>query len=296
MLTIVIITMNRKKKLIEALESCMLCTLPPRTKFLIFDNASTDCTFERVNEYIENHKNSSIEYYRSDTNLGVGGGRSKAFSMTSTKYVYFMDDDALIMKEYQGCFFVHSIDYLEKNPQVASLSTDIEDRYLGKTRTQGVYHNSISGCSCVPMFLGGSHFLRKSAFSEPLYLNIQYGLEELYPSILAMDNNYLHVLDKKISIYHNPEKNKWVDNSDAKRQIAKSYCINGYSTKALLYPKLFIPVLKLANLLRVKKHLNGSYKEIKHEITQFLNYHKGISRIKISTVFKMLRLFGPAIF
>ena len=41
-LTIALVTMNREKQLIKALNSCLSCELPDETEFVIVDNCSTD--------------------------------------------------------------------------------------------------------------------------------------------------------------------------------------------------------------------------------------------------------------
>ena len=52
LLSIVILTMNRKEQVIEALESCMASKLPKDTEFVIVDNNSSDGTGDVIKTYI----------------------------------------------------------------------------------------------------------------------------------------------------------------------------------------------------------------------------------------------------
>jgi Predicted glycosyltransferases len=294
-LSIVIITMNRHEQLIEAIDSCLKCQLPEQTKILVFDNGSTDDTYSFLKEYLADHPNAPVMYHRSDINLGVGGGRSVAFELVDSKYVYFLDDDALIEEYCRDFFFTRSISFMENHKEVASLSTDINDKYLGKSRTTPKSKRHIDGKPCIMMYLGGSHFLRSSAFSTPLYLNIKYALEELYPSIQAIDKGYYHVLDKSISIYHNPMVNKWDRDSEQLRDIQVSYCVNNYCSKRILYPAIFIPVLKIAFYLRCQRYSIKNQQVVKQLMNEF-DLRDIHNRIHVRTVMKLLRDFGMKIF
>ena len=87
--------MNRAMQLKEALESCLFCNLPAETEFVIVDNASSDNTEQLVKATLGN---SNFKYYydKLSENLGVGGGRNYAFDKARGKYVYMLDDDAVI--------------------------------------------------------------------------------------------------------------------------------------------------------------------------------------------------------
>ena len=50
-LSIALVTMNREKQLIEALQSCIASTLPKDTQFVIIDNASTDGTESVITDF-----------------------------------------------------------------------------------------------------------------------------------------------------------------------------------------------------------------------------------------------------
>lgn len=296
-LTIAVITMNRSEQLVEAINSCLDCKLPEKTQFVILDNASTDDTQEKLSELKKNSPY-DLEYFYSDKNLGVGGGRAFVFEKAKGKYVYFLDDDAIIAPECRDSFFVKPIEYLERNENVASLTTEIFDELFGDKRTENVSENKIDGQALVFTYCGGSHFLRKSCFSLPLYFNIIYGSEEYAPSIRAIDKGYSHVIDKSIRIVHKPKVNKWVDGTDRMRNIQIRAAAVPYATKKILYPWIFFPILWLGYSKRCKKYLTeykGAKKEAKEMVKRIRKDNKS-NKVRIKTVIKMYKEFGLTVF
>lgn len=296
-LSIVMITMNRAEQLIEALESCLMCILPT-TEFVILNNASTDHTEDAVRGFQEAHPSVTVRYYYSEVNLGVGGGRSYVFEKAKGKYLYFMDDDAVIAPECTERFFIDSIAFFDAHEKVASLTTRISDEILGEQRNGVETPHMLDGKNLLFFYLGGSHFLRKAAFSSPLYMNIQYGLEEYAPSIRAIDQGYCHVFDSSIRIIHKPKVNKWADGSERIKKIQIAYAAVGYATKKLLYPRLFSPILWGCHLMRCAKYLwpyKGAQKEANIMVRKLIRENP-MPKVKIGTVLYMFKMFGMTVF
>ena len=132
-LTIALITMDRAEQLKLAIESCVASLLPENTQFVVVDNASSDNTAEVVDEIKKSIKYDLV-YHKEEINQGVGGGRNICFSLAEGEYVYFFDDDAEIPAQLYGTFFVSSVDYLDNNPKVALLTTEIEDSVFGERK------------------------------------------------------------------------------------------------------------------------------------------------------------------
>lgn len=298
LLSIVILTMNRKDQVIEALDSCMTSKLPNDTEFVIVDNHSNDGTGEAINTYIKEHSNFDFRYEYEEKNLGVGGGRARAFDLAKGRYLYFLDDDAVISKESAEKFFMEPIAYLEKNSNVASVTTKIKDTAFTGNRNDSLSSEKIDGRPLVFKYLGGSHFLRKSAFESPLYFSIQYGSEEYAPSIIAQDKGLYHVYFNDIYIIHQPKINKWVQGTSNMEFVVCCGTAVAHATKRILYPAVFRPVLELAYRRRCKLYLsqyegaiikcNSMVKDIMRE-----NKHK---KIKTTTVINMYRKFGLTVF
>jgi len=298
LLSIVILTMNRKDQVIEALESCMASNLPEDTEFVIVDNHSTDGTGEIVKSYIEDHPDYDIQYEYEEKNLGVGGGRSRAFDLAKGKYLYFLDDDAVISSESADIFFIEPIVYLEKNKNVASITTKIKDTTFKGDRNDSFSAENIDGRPLTFKYLGGSHFLRKSAFEFPLYFSIQYGSEEYAPSIIAQDKGLYHVYFDDIYIIHQPKVNKWVAGTADMEYVVSCGTAVAHATKIILYPAIFRPILALAHYRRCKMYLSqyaDAIKKCNNMVKDIVknNKHK---KIKASTVINMYKKFGLTVF
>lgn len=294
-LTIAVITMNRAEQLKNALESCLLSELPECTQFVIVDNASSDHTAAVV-EQIKKEISYDLVYHKENENRGVGGGRNICFDLANGEYVYFLDDDAEIAEECRSTFFMKSIDCMDKNPQIATLTTEIVDPVFGH-RSQAIARTmTVDGLACVYAFHGGTVFIRKSCFSSPLFLNIMYGNEELALSMSAVDKGYFNVYDPTVFINHFPKSNKWTGKS---LDLINIQGINTtYNIKRMQYPVIFRPVIYMAYKRRLQKY-GGDNKEEIHSYrikNKAFLMNNQIAKIKISTVIRCYREFGLTVF
>lgn len=294
-LTIAIITMNRANQLKDAVESCVASRLPEKTQFVIVDNASTDET-PQVVEQLQTTVSYDIVYDRQKENRGVGGGRNVCFDLAQGEYVYFFDDDAIINEGCLETFFINSLQYMDENPTVATLTTFIHDKVFGDRRSVTAKRETVGGLKSVFTFHGGSVFIRKSAFSSPLFLNIMYGQEEVSLSMDAMDRGLHNVYMPDLSIDHLPMVDKWhTKNQD---EMNMQGATNLYSIRKLQYPWVFLPLLYAAYRLRIYRyHLKdkGLIKVYRQKHRAFCR-NSSLHKIKIRTVLKSCREFGMKTF
>lgn len=298
-LSICVITMNRADQLIEAIQSCIDSVLPSETEFVVLDNASTDDTAKNIEAFANEHPEYKVNYCFSPENLGVGGGRAKAFELATGDITYFLDDDAVIADDSKAEFFIKSLSVFEKNPEIASLTTNIYDEKLERDRYVYETGVTVGGLPIIFSFLGGSHFLRKEYFDMPLYFNIKYGSEEDYPSIVAQDKGYFNVFDKDICIIHKPKANKWVDGSDTMKNVLINGTANVYATKRILYPVLVRPVLWAGYMARCLKYLKpypGAISSANKAVKCLVKENKGIKKIKFKTIIKFLKQYKLSAF
>ena len=87
-LSVVIITRDRKKELLECLQSIFSQSRSP-DEIIVVDNGSR----QKVRNI------HGIKLVRSETNLGGAGGRNLGLLHTTGKYILFMDDDAVADKD-----------------------------------------------------------------------------------------------------------------------------------------------------------------------------------------------------
>ena len=294
-LTIALITMDRAEQLKLAIESCVASLLPENTQFVVVDNASSDNTAEVVDEIKKSIKYDLV-YHKEEINQGVGGGRNICFSLAEGEYVYFFDDDAEIPAQLYGTFFVSSVDYLDNNPKVALLTTEIEDSVFGERKLVTARNKIIDGLRCSYTFHGGTVFARKKCFEEPMFMNIMYGNEEIAVSMGALDRGYYSVFLSDMYILHNPKVDKW-RGRDLDRLNMQSIN-NTYAIKTMLYPGVMRPILYMAYKQRLKKfNINKSdlIKEFKQKRKEFCKKNHA-KKIRISTVISAYREFGLTVF
>ncbi len=131
-LSIVILTRNRKMEVVNSISSCIECYLPTQMEFIIIDNASEDGTRKAI-ELLFKDTRYNYNYYYQKTNLGVATGRNVGFSHANGRYVFFLDDDAYINFPKQF-FFQKMIEYLEDNEDRFCVTTSVFDTALNNER------------------------------------------------------------------------------------------------------------------------------------------------------------------
>lgn len=293
-LTIAVLTMNRADQMRHAIESCFNAVLPKNTQFVIVDNASSDHTYMVVKELKDKSLYDMI-YHPLPENLGVGGGRNVCFDLSEGEYLYILDDDAEISYECQKTFFVKSLEYMDKNQDVMTLTTRIEDNVFGKRTPIKAKNMTKDGLPCVYLFQGGSTFLRREYFQPPLFMNIMYGHEEVPVAMHVMDDGYYNVYMADIFINHLPRVDKWKINKD---DININGINNLYVIKSMLYPILFRFPLWVVFVLRLRKYnindktLIAKQKVIRKKIMS----NNKLQKIQILTVIKAFKEFGITVF
>lgn len=286
--------MNRADQLREALSSVLKCHLPDATEFVIIDNASTDNTEDVVADTLQN---CNYFYEKMDQNLGCGGGRNYAFGKATGKYVYVLDDDAVI-DDSDPDFFRKAIRLMDQNENIISLTTQIYDTAWKANRLSGM-GATVGEVHICYMFCGGSHFLRRSFFDAAPYFPNQYGYEELIPSMKIWDSGKINAFLPDLRIIHMPKVNKW-DHKDSKNdELLIRECGLLYGMKKQIYPVIFRPLLFLAFQSRAKKYMSGieggrqKAVELAKQI-QMQRIEK--KKIGLGTVVFLYQKFGSAIF
>ena len=293
-LTIAVLTMNRAEQMRHAVESCLDSALPVDTQFLIVDTASTDHT-QRVVSELKDKSRYALLYNRLSENRGVGGGRNVCFDLAEGEYLYILDDDAEIPIECNQTFFIKALKYLDKNKDVMTLTTRIEDNVYGKRTPIEAKNLSKDGLPCVYSFQGGSTFLRKEYFQSPLFMNIMYGHEEVSVAMHVMDEGYYNVYMSEIYVNHLPKIDKWKIN---KNHINLGGISNLYAIKSMLYPAIFRLPLWIVFMLRLRRYRikdKAMLAEKKEARIKFMMDNK-LEKIRVLTVIKALKEFGITVF
>lgn len=295
-LSVAVITMNRSKQLAEALESCFACVLPNDIEFIVIDNASTDDTEFVVHSLFKKYTY-SYYYEKMSENLGVGKGRNYAYLKSHGEYVYFLDDDAYIGNK-DLLFFTKALSFLDKNPAVVTLTTQIYDLIWKANRVPDTGPPFVDGLQLLYMFCGGSHFLRRSFWgdTEPYFPN-EYGYEEVLPSLRVADAGFVNAFAPGLLVIHNPQVNKWNFDDDKNEDYLIKELVCQRVMKTKFYPKLFGPIVYFAYLVRSRKYLTPDKKRKADQLSDsIVNQYVFGKRIKIFTVFSLWRKFGLGVF
>lgn len=296
-LSIVILTMNREKQVINALQSCIKCKLPEDTIFIIIDNASTDNTEEKVKAFIECNSEIDYIYKKMDYNTGSGMGRNIGFGLTKSEYVFFLDDDAVIDEQNAEDFFGYALDLMDRNPSIATLTTKVYDEALMNDRiVRYAKSNKPGQLNAIILIHDGSCFFRRSAFNKNIFPDIKYGFGAYYPSLTAIDNNYINAYIDTLNVIHQPLVDKWIKSSQIKVDVIIRGNAGLLTVKSLMYPTIFYPLLYVAFIARWFKYLRNEKGSLKRSYQLFLqqrseNTHL-IKKIKTRTVFKIFLEFG----
>lgn len=292
-LSIIVITMNRAKQLVNALQSCFNSTLPCETEFVIVDNASTDNTGETVHELFA-QRSYPYKYIKEEENRGVGGGRNIGYEKAEGEFCYFLDDDAIIAPECYETFFTLPLKYFKENENISSITTRIYDE-AWKCDREVVYSKiKESAIPAIFMYLGGSHFLRKAHYDEPLYIDIKYGHEEIIPSIYTIDNGHYNCYIHDVNIIHQPKINKWQKGSDIMYDIACNADANILASKYMIYPVVMRPILITTFFFRLIKHFGLNFYWYKTAFRRYRDLIKNnkLRKICLRTVYKLAKEYS----
>lgn len=257
-LSIMFITYNRKNELVRAINSCIDNAIEDM-EFVIVDNNSNDGTMEAVKNIFQKY-NFNLNYFYSNENLGVSGGRNKAFSMCKGEYIFCFDDDAVINTRD---FFKKTCEYMDSNEDVAVMAYNIYEpstgNYLISHLEKSKKQEQVGYRSCLS-FIGAAHTLRRRVFEYKLYPEkLFFGAEELYASHIAWERGYKIKYISDMNINHLPSK----INRTKGKERDYNFILNQYIVRLLTYPYLLWPLLTLLLILRLIKNRLFSIKYIK---------------------------------
>lgn len=285
-LSIAFITHNRKAELLNAINSCLLYA-PYDTEYIILDNASDDGCEEYIKTALAGKINLIYEY--SETNLGVAGGRNKAFELSHGDYVFFLDDDAEIETED---FFNKIINKMNEKPDVAAAAVDIKEPETGKS-LNSKHRFSVNGDTYVLSFCGCAHILRGGFYRKFKRLypqNLKFGSEEFYASALAWMNGKTVEEFSDLTVNHFPS----VINRCAGDDRKLNFIVNQYIIKKMTYPIFVLPLSKLAFELHKLKHgfTTGEWKKISRTYLKERYRRDEVCRMSLRIWLRLIKMFG----
>jgi len=141
LVSILIVTRNRRRDLVRAIRSALLQDYP-RCEVVVVDNASSDGTAEMVRQDF-----SEVRLICSHKNLGCPSGRNLGFVNCRGKYIFLLDDDGWLEENALDV----SVKRAEADESLAVVLSAIheEDHDAVRIRPEGnvpMYINSFVGC------------------------------------------------------------------------------------------------------------------------------------------------------
>jgi len=230
----------------------------------VFDDKSTDNTYELINSYPQ------VNWIFSETEKGYVYGRNKLMMETDALYYCSLDDDSWFMGTDELDL---AIKYLEENPRAAAIAFDIlsPDKPESKLRTNPVETNTFIGCG---------HVLRLSAVNEAGYYTkfpAFYGGEEKDLSLRLIDLGYSIVKLPGVHVWHE----KTIMGRDIKMQMVSNVC----NDLTFAYLRTPLPLLILILPYKIILHLkNGIRSKLNYTISGTLIFFKSLPSMKRNPV------------
>ena len=287
-LSIIIITCNRKRELLKAIQSVEEEVLKMDAEIIIIDNASTDGTRELVEKYLELNT-VPYKYFYSNENLGVAGGRNLSVTLSDGDYMFFLDDDAEVVSKD---FFKTLLKYMRMNPDVIAASVNIQEPLNNTNLNTEFSYTDKNNLLLIASYCGCAHILRKNFWNDkPLYPDkLIFGSEEMYASNVIWAQGKLVARFDDLVVNHFPSPiNRY---SGKERDI--NFLVNQYIIKCLTYPIITLGIVRVFFVLHLLKNglLRKKYRlQIRRYIAERFN-KAYVSRMPLTCWLKMLYFFG----
>lgn len=265
-----ITTKNRKSILSKAIESALAQDYKEMEVF-VFDDGSTDRTFELKKNYPK------VKWERSYESIGLLEARNNMMRKCGADIFISLDDDAWFLKNDEVTI---AASYFKRNEKLGAIAFDIleihSDRFNEINREKPVPTN---------FFKGAGHALRLSLIKKIGYylpFPVKYGHEEKDLGIQILNMGY--------EILFLPGVHVWHDYTPLERN--KSDQDWGFVINDLVYKFRRVPLLYLIPVLgnsikrtlqnKVRKQTNGK-DAVKAFFKLIPSQLKNIKRVKIST-------------
>lgn len=277
MVSVLIITWNRKNSCANAIDSVYRQTYP-NLEIIIIDNGSSDGTKSFLKNIYPNLR--IISYAK---NLGCPEGRNRGIQFCHGEYIFFLDDDGILHEDA----IANAMWSIKEFPDAGVISgkvIDIADRDINSSYKQNhkIYE--------VGIFQGGICLHKKRLFNEiGCYPeDYMYGGEESFLSYKLIDNNIRILKNESVILYH--PINNIIDKSESHRRSFENVFITAYQLFPAIILYVFIIYYSFAYLYYSHKYgfLCDYFKMYKHAIVRAKRYKR--TPIKISSYWKFNKL------
>jgi GT2 family glycosyltransferase len=197
-ISVVILTWNRKKDLMEAIDS-VLIQQGVSFEIIVVDSASTDGTRELITrEYPQ------VQYICLPYNLGVIGGRNIGMANAGGEVIFLLDDDAVLMRTDM---LQLGYQYFQRDRDLGIVFGDVYNYFNGEIESSVglvLTNHTCSKLRYTHTFRAGVSFLRRELLDDIGYFDPLFFREgeerDLSLRALASGRRILHV--PSIAIKH----------------------------------------------------------------------------------------------
>lgn len=139
LVSIVILNLNRKKDLIECLDTIYEQDYP-NFEVILIDNGSSDGSLTNFP-----NRFSKVRIYKTKTNLGTSYTRNAGVKFSNGKYIWFLDNDCLITNKSALTMLINTI---KKDPNIAGIGgetiSDLIDNKSSRTKYLKLFKNGLT--------------------------------------------------------------------------------------------------------------------------------------------------------
>jgi len=210
-ISILIITYNRVEDTLALLEN-----LKEQDNFgkyvgeiLLLNNAST-ISYRMVEAFVGENEQMSIQYIKSEKNLGVAGGRNLLVKKARYPYLLVLDDDVVFPAKGSLEIIATLLEkpqYQENNTAVITLNIHYFD--TKERQKSALPHKNYEEYKDKPWFftyyfVGAAHIMHKALFDKTGYYpeDFFYGMEEYDLSYRILDAGYSLAYDSSVIVWH----------------------------------------------------------------------------------------------
>ena len=234
LVSILVVTWNRKDALARALDSAMQQSYP-QIEIVLIDNASTDGTEEFIRQRFP-----SVRYIRLDKNIGCPSGRNIGFGECNGDFVYLLDDDGWLDPKAVEI----DVTSAQAHPNAGVVMSKIVEIKEGVVKR--VYPPELDVPAALSWFVGCCSLIRSSALAE-------VGLfpEDFFRQAEEEDLS-LRMLDKGYYCWFEPTSIMYHDHSPVGRdQRLFAYYTLRNTTKTALryYPAKWVVIRMVKNII-----------------------------------------------
>ena len=214
LVSIIIITYNSSKWVIETLDSAITQTYP-NTEIIITDDCSTDDTLSVCRSWINEHKESGkiIKVVESSKNTGTTGNHQRGFDAAHGEWIKCIAGDDILAPTAIESY----VQYITEHPEVRHLracavhfSGDFKDADLNKRDkiSQFMYHDGVTAKDQFKVITktffgsGPTYFYRADALREIGGYDERFPMQEDYPMFIKMiAHGFKMMYMDKVTVY-----------------------------------------------------------------------------------------------